>query len=258
MSEIQKFEESKLVLSVNKADIEQLRIQYEMFRELQKQVLEQDVDYGWPSGNKTSKPSLYKSGAEKLTRLFNLLPKFELLKYVEQPDFVYYMFKCTLLTPSGLAIGEGYGSCNSSEKSHWQKNPLANANTILKMAKKRSHVDAILTGLGASNVFTQDLEDAENDEEKQNGNGQKENGRPESQQGQQQSDQRKITDKQLRMIHALINSIAQNTESRVEEVEADIKEHFQIEHFSNLTVAQASQLITALKEQLKAITEAGE
>ena len=34
-----------------------------------------------------------------------------------------------------------------------------NINTVLKMAKKRSYVDAILTACHASGVFTQDIED---------------------------------------------------------------------------------------------------
>ena len=33
------------------------------------------------------------------------------------------------------------------------------ANTVLKMAKKRSFIDAVLTVTGASRIFTQDLED---------------------------------------------------------------------------------------------------
>jgi hypothetical protein len=35
------------------------------------------------------------------------------------------------------------------------------ANTVLKMAKKRALVDAVLTVLGASDIFTQDIEDME-------------------------------------------------------------------------------------------------
>jgi hypothetical protein len=38
-------------------------------------------------------------------------------------------------------------------------NPADYYNTVLKMAKKRAHVDAILTATGASDIFTQDIED---------------------------------------------------------------------------------------------------
>lgn len=37
--------------------------------------------------------------------------------------------------------------------------PADNYNTVLKMAKKRAHVDAILTATAASDIFTQDVED---------------------------------------------------------------------------------------------------
>jgi hypothetical protein len=40
-------------------------------------------------------------------------------------------------------------------------NPADYYNTILKMAKKRAHVDAVLTATAASDIFTQDLEDLE-------------------------------------------------------------------------------------------------
>lgn len=144
-------------------DIRELKEQYDLFRRLQKEVLEEGIDYGFPARQRdpSQKPSLYKSGAEKLTRLFGLIPEFELLKAIEEENFVYYMFKCTLKTRSEVVIGEGYGSCNSREKEGWSKEPLKFANNILKIAKKRAHVDAVLTGLGASNVFTQDLEDME-------------------------------------------------------------------------------------------------
>lgn len=41
-------------------------------------------------------------------------------------------------------------------------NPADNYNTVLKMAKKRAHVDAILTVTAASDAFTQDIEENAN------------------------------------------------------------------------------------------------
>jgi hypothetical protein len=66
-----------------------------------------------------------------------------------------------------LIGGPGYGTgkvddiwqiCLIGEK---MENPdIADQyNTVLKMAKKRAHVDAILTATGASDIFTQDVED---------------------------------------------------------------------------------------------------
>jgi len=44
-------------------------------------------------------------------------------------------------------------------------NPADYYNTVLKMAKKRAHVDAVLTATAASDIFTQDVEDLPHVEE---------------------------------------------------------------------------------------------
>lgn len=264
------------LISVTQQEITALKEQYDLFRLLQKEVLEADVDYGFPHGKREGKPSLYKSGAEKLTRLFNLIPHFELLKAIEEENYVYYMFKATLTTASGQVVGEGFGSCNSKEKKHWNDAPLANANTILKMAKKRAHVDAVLTGLGASNVFTQDLEDYEPEQLRHNQPAQSP-----SQQSAQQPTQRpsqpaqpaqaaqqpeqstqsaeqgeqKLSRKQLQYIHLLIDKIAKETEAAREEVEKELKDKFGIEHFSDLSKEKSSELIGYLNEVLAEIYE---
>lgn len=49
-------------------------------------------------------------------------------------------------------------------------NPADYYNTVLKMAKKRAHVDAVLTATAASDIFTQDVEDmVENGKMPENG-----------------------------------------------------------------------------------------
>jgi hypothetical protein len=222
--------------------IKDLKTQYDMFRQLQKEVLQENVDYGFPAGQRdpSQKPSLYKSGAEKLTRLFNLTPSFELIKIEEREDYVYYLFKCTLKTVSGIVVGEGYGSANSKEKRHWSENPLGNANTILKMAKKRAHVDAVLTGLGASNVFTQDLEDME------------ENGHAQEQKTHEQT-QTKASEKQIKYIQTLISEISRLSETPRDQLVAEIKDKYGVASSKELTVEQASQLIGELQKQIEQI-----
>ena len=213
---------------INETAIQKLKRHYDMFRLLQKTVLEAEVDYGWPSGRRQGKPSLYKSGAEKLTRLFQLVTDFQIVKMIEEDDFIEYIFKCTLKTPDGLVVGEGYGACNSREKKHWNSNPWANQNTILKMAKKRAHVDATLTGLGASNVFTQDIEDYE-----------------------AEIIEPPISDAQLRKIHVLIREYARAVEKDPEEIKASIKERHGVQHLNELTKTQAHEIIEQLDDYLK-------
>lgn len=61
----------------------------------------------------------------------------------------------------GLSVGKIDGQweiCIIGEKQE-HDNPADYYNTVLKMAKKRAHVDAILTATAASDIFTQDVED---------------------------------------------------------------------------------------------------
>lgn len=229
----------EMLLSVTKNDVRLLKQQYDLFRELQHQVLEEGVDYGFPAGKKSQdqKPSLYKSGAEKLTRLFNLIPEFQILEKVEKDDFIMYAFRCILKTRDGLQVGEGYGACNSKEKPGWNSNPWAFQNNILKMAKKRAHVDATLTGLGASNVFTQDLEDMadENMEQKI----------PVQQTAQQT--QEGVTEKQSKMIHVLIKQVAEAAGCSIDDVIQDIKDKWNVQSSKELTKEQASRVIEHLQ-----------
>lgn len=155
---------AEIAMNITDAQIEALEQRYKKFQELQNRVLVKDVDYGYPFDVKhvgpSQKPSLYKSGAEKLCILFNLQPRFEILKEIEARDFVMYKFKCELINrATEKIVGEGFGSANSEEKSNWKKQPLAAANAIMKIAEKRALVDAVLKTTGVSNIFTQDLED---------------------------------------------------------------------------------------------------
>ena len=53
-------------------------------------------------------------------------------------------------------VGNGFGSCSTSEIDPERKDAGA-TNTAIKIAKKRSFVNAALTATGASSLFTQDL-----------------------------------------------------------------------------------------------------
>ena len=226
--------ENESLIQIKLENINFIKQQYDLFRELQKKVLEDGIDFGYPAGKKvqSQKPSLYKSGAEKLTRLFNLIADFQLEKEIEREDFIFYQFRCTLRTTAGTIVGVGYGACNSREKNVWNSNPWVFQNTILKMAKKRAHVDAVLTGLGASNVFTQDLEDLEEIHQE------KEAPTPAVE---------PVTEKQLKMLRVLIKQVAQLTETNEEEIKKEIKEKWNVEHAKSLTKQQATEIITYLQ-----------
>jgi len=68
--------------------------------------------------------------------------------------------KATLVNKrTGHIEAEGIGSCNSREKKYKQQDGFTISNTVLKMAKKRALVDAVLSATRSSDLFTQDVED---------------------------------------------------------------------------------------------------
>ena len=108
--------------------------------------MKKGVDYGVIPG--TKKPTLLKPGAENLCRLFSLRPSYELI------------YRCTLVR-QGEMVGQGDGSCNSKEKKYekQQYKIFDLTNTVCKIAQKRALVAAVLSSCGASEFFTQDIEE---------------------------------------------------------------------------------------------------
>lgn len=188
--------ESTVPAVMREYGVEYLRERYRMLVQAAKQVLRDGVDYGVIPG--TEKPTLLKPGAEKLATLFGLRPHFELLDKVEDWDngFFHYRYRCTLVNRYGDSVGNAEGSANSKEKRYrwryvpeWKAteedkarairveertdrrgqkyrmyvvendDPFTLVNTLQKMAQKRALVAAVLVTTGASEFFTQDIED---------------------------------------------------------------------------------------------------
>ena len=70
-----------------------------------------------------------------------------------------YDTQCTLIhIPTGEVWAKAVsGSCNNFEAKYRSLNPYDVKNTLEKMAEKRALVAAVLIGVGASDIFTQDL-----------------------------------------------------------------------------------------------------
>lgn len=122
-------------------------------------ALVEDRDFGsiMIRGQK-SKPSLLKPGAEKITGMLGLIPRFPNLHEYEQSALSgktvdQIILKCELQNQAGEVIGEGVGA-RSCEK---QDN--GDLNKSLKMASKSAMIDATLRCAGISEVFTQDIEE---------------------------------------------------------------------------------------------------
>ena len=150
-------------------------------------TLEEGHDFGVIPGT-GNKPTLLKPGAEKILMLLGLTSSYEITAKEEdwERGLFAYTIRCSL-HKNGQLITQGVGSCNSREskyryrwvqkndipagvnpntlKTKWGKYRVENddiydlVNTLLKMAKKRAQIDAVLTVASLSEVFTQDLDD---------------------------------------------------------------------------------------------------
>ena len=130
-----------------------------MLHGLVAKMLVPEMDYGVIPNCK--KPSLFKAGAEKLCQHFGFRTSLEVFGRIENFDknFVAYMVKVTVKDPDGNIHAEGIGEANSQEKKFLKGDFPSSVNTVLKIAKKRAYVDAILTATHTSGIFTQDMED---------------------------------------------------------------------------------------------------
>lgn len=124
--------------------------------------LTRDVDFGVIP--KTKKPSLYKSGAEKICMGYGLLQQYKIetkIENVGKEPLFFYNIKCDLVkvvNGEQYVLTSAYGSANTAEKRNGFNGPYDAANSTLKMAQKRALVAAALSISGLSDAFTQDME----------------------------------------------------------------------------------------------------
>lgn len=101
-----------------------------------------------------TKPSLFKSGAEKLMRANHARASFtvdeETRGLLGNPTNVL-AYICYLYDEDDGIIGEGRGACKIDGR--------RDENNAIKIAQKRAQVDAVLRTWALSEIFTQDLED---------------------------------------------------------------------------------------------------
>ena len=120
-------------------------------------LLKENVDYGCLPN--TAKRCLFKSGAEKLCEAYGWHIRAEILHRQAEmmQDGMYFAYEVKIAlfdADTGQTVAEGLGSCNSRERKYSKSNPYDVANTVLKMAKKRALVDAVLNATASSDIFT--------------------------------------------------------------------------------------------------------
>jgi hypothetical protein len=144
-------------------------------------VMIKGTHYGTVPGCGT-KMVLLKPGADVLAMTFRLVPQFKVDR-TDLPDgHREFDVTCSMFSPAGELLGQGVGSSSTMEKKYrYRKEYCENGsktdsygkrynqvenediadvyNTVLKIAKKRAHIDDTLTVTGAADLFTQDLID---------------------------------------------------------------------------------------------------
>jgi hypothetical protein len=184
---------AKTKVKVMSKQVVEVRQNLSIMHEALTTIMKKDTHYGVIPGCK--KPSLYKSGAEVIMALFRLSSDPEVTDLSKDGE-IRYLVKVHIKAKDGTFVGSGIGECSSGEEKYmwrvalcddefesfaetmrrikFKKNnftqkidqikqvrvpPSDLANTILKMAKKRGLIDGVLTATGASDIFSQDIED---------------------------------------------------------------------------------------------------
>jgi hypothetical protein len=171
-----------------------IRAQVNRIQEVMQSVMKNGVHYGTIPGC-GDKPALLKPGAEKLMMTFRMAVDPQIEDFSNDSHCRYRVLAKLTFIPTGAFLGQGIGECSSDEEKYaWRRvaveqewheadpadrrekwmrgkqnssykvkqirtNPADVANTVLKMAKKRALIDAVLTVTAASDIFSQDIEE---------------------------------------------------------------------------------------------------
>jgi len=149
--------------------LKQVTDRVNLVHEVLKKVMKINTHYGTVPGC-GAKMVLLKPGADVLAMTFRLVPQFKVERTDLEGGHREFDVTCSMFTPGGELLGQGVGSASTMEKkyryrkdrdgSRIENEDIADVyNTVLKIAKKRAHIDATLTVTGAADLFTQDLID---------------------------------------------------------------------------------------------------
>ncbi len=166
----------------------EVRSHVNLIQQVMEAVMKKDTHYGVIPGCK--QPSLYKAGSEVLLTTFRIAVIPEVHDLSTADEIRYRVTAKGVHQLTNVVVGCGIGECSSSEDKYKWRNAVSSeefnatpethrrikygktytanqvrthpadlANTVLKMAKKRAQIDLTLTATGASDIFTQDIED---------------------------------------------------------------------------------------------------
>lgn len=178
-----------VAVSPGRLSASEIRADVNLIQEVMQAVMKKDVHYGTVPGC-GDKPTLLKPGAEKIASTFRLAIEPAVDDLSKDDEIRYRVLAKVTHQLTAVFLGAGIGEASTNEEKYkWRKvvsaaewdatpedrkrvkfgrdyttqqvrtNPSDVANTVLKMAKKRALIDAVLTITAASDIFTQDIED---------------------------------------------------------------------------------------------------
>lgn len=153
---------TSLSVGFNRQALTELTEQRNMLKEFIGSQLREGLDGDYARIPGCPKKSLLKPGAEKIANLFRLGVRIiDRQRDIDQGDnFVMFTYTVEVYhIPTNRVIAQCEGSANSKEKKYISAKPMDIINTLQKMAQKRAFVGAVITATGASDFFTQDMED---------------------------------------------------------------------------------------------------
>ena len=243
LQKVQSTQSMSIIDNVNLQQVSATMQKIAQFQAVVQKTLKKDHDYGVIPGT-GSKPTLLKPGAEKILMLMGLTSEYEVIEKVQDYDRGFFAFtvKCTL-SKSDIKVTEGVGHANTREKryvSGRQQDAYTLANTVLKMAKKRAQVDAVLTVASLSEIFTQDLEDQVDDGFSPSTQSKK----PQRSQKQKQQSNESATEAQRKKLYAVSKELDLNKDAMT----SIMAERYGKNNSKELTKAEASNLIEYLEK----------
>ena len=170
-------------MSLTGGDIERVVNHLEQVKQAVSKVMKEGIDNDFAIIPGTGKKSLLKPGAEKLLRLFGLGIRFNPIENIFDivENFAMYSYAAEVYhLKTGTVLAQCEGTANSQEKKYKERSvysyqgnkrtysgkesiPVADiVNTLKKMAQKRAMVGATIIAVGASDYFSQDEEEIQN------------------------------------------------------------------------------------------------
>lgn len=152
-----------VLYEAKKAEVKAYRNDYKVSIGNYDCTLKRDVDFG--KIPKAKSPTLFKSGAEKILMGYGLYYDVVLTDSHKdyEKGFFYYEFTARAYDQNGNIVRAGVGCCNTAESGFGMAGGFNSANSAMKKAKKRAIVDLALTLGSLSDMFTQDIEDENNE-----------------------------------------------------------------------------------------------